>query len=294
MSNGHYTELSDRAVLRLAGADTRTFLQGLVTADVDHLSESRALYAGLLTPQGKILFDFFLVQRGEEIFVDCARTQAADLTKRLTFYKLRAAVDIEDVSQELAVVAVWGGDGPATTGSAIAYVDPRIAEAGTRLLVPAGAVDETAAEFGLDGTDEAAYHAHRITLGLADSVKDIGSGEHFPHECNFDQIGGIDFKKGCYVGQEVVSRTEHRGTARKRMVPLHFDGAAPATGTEITGNGKAVGEILSTAGNLALGLIRLDRARSALEADGALTAGTDTVHLDKPDWARFDLPGAAE
>ena len=294
MSNGHYTELSDRAVLRLTGADTRSFLQGLVTADVDHLSETQALYAGLLTPQGKILFDFFLAQSGDEIFIDCAKPQAADLTKRLTFYKLRAAVEIADVSEERTVVAIWGGDAPGATGDAVSYADPRFSQAGTRLLAAAGEIDAVAGQLGLTRADEAAYHAHRIALGLADSVRDIGSGEHFPHECNFDQIGGVDFKKGCYVGQEVVSRTEHRGTARKRMVPLHFDGAAPAAGTEITGNGKAIGQVLSTAGTLALGLIRLDRAQSALDADGALTAGDAAVHLDRPDWARFDLPGAAE
>ena len=294
MTNGHYTELSDRAVLRLTGADTREFLQGLVTADVDHLSDTQALYAGLLTPQGKILFDFFLAQRGEDIFIDCAKPQAADLTKRLTFYKLRAAVEIADVSEQQSVVAVWGADVDPGAAGTIAYADPRFAQAGIRLVVPAGETDAVGSELGAEPSDEAAYHAHRIALGLADSVRDIGSGEHFPHECNFDQIGGVDFKKGCYVGQEVVSRTEHRGTARKRMVPLHFDGQAPASGTEITGNGKAVGEVLSTAGTLALGLIRLDRAQSALDADGALNAGNDPVHLDKPDWARFDLPGAAE
>ena len=294
MSNSHYSELSDRAVLRLTGADVRDFLQGLVTADVDHLSDTQALYAGLLTPQGKILFDFFLAQSGEEIFIDCASAQVADLTKRLTFYKLRAAVEIADVSEERTVVAIWGGDAPGDTTDAVSYSDPRFSQAGTRLLVAAGEIEAVAGQLGLAQADETAYHAHRIALGLADSVRDIGSGEHFPHECNFDQIGGVDFKKGCYVGQEVVSRTEHRGTARKRMVPLHFDGRAPATGTEITGNGKAVGEVLSTAGTLALGLIRLDRAQSALDADGALTAGDEAVHLDKPEWARFDLPGAAE
>ena len=294
MSNGHYTELSDRAVLRLTGADARSFLQGLVTADVDHLSETQALYAGLLTPQGKILFDFFLAQSGDEIFIDCAKPQAADLTKRLTFYKLRAAVEIADVSEERTVVAIWGGDAPGDTSHAVSYADPRFSQAGTRLLVAAGEIDAVAGQLGFARADEADYHAHRIALGLADSVRDIGSGEHFPHECNFDQIGGVDFKKGCYVGQEVVSRTEHRGTARKRMVPLHFNGAAPVSGTEITGNGKAVGEVLSTAGTLALGLIRLDRAQSALDADGALTAGDEAVHLDRPEWARFDLPGAAE
>ena len=294
MPNGHYTELSDRAVLRLTGADARSFLQGLVTADVDHLSDSQALYAGLLTPQGKILFDFFLAQRGDDIFIDCAKPQVADLLKRLTFYKLRAAVEIADVSDEQSVVAVWGDVAEPAEAGTVAYTDPRFARAGLRLLVPAGNADGAGRGLGAEPADEAAYHAHRIALGLADSVRDIGSGEHFPHECNFDQIGGVDFKKGCYVGQEVVSRTEHRGTARKRMVPLHFDGAAPDAGTEITGNGKAVGEVLSTAGTRALGLIRLDRAQSALDADGELSAGDDLVHLDKPEWARFDLPGAAE
>ena len=303
MSNGHFTTLSDRTVLALSGAETRSFLQGLVTSDIDKLAPDRATYAGLLTPQGKILFDFFLVQHGEAIWLDCAADMAADLKKRLTFYKLRAAVEIEDMTGTLGLAAAWGpenlfgldGAGVAKTlvGGA-AFVDPRFDKAGVRVIAPAESLAGLMSDAGCEPAAAEAYQAHRITLGLADSVHDIGSGEHFPHECNFDQIGGVDFKKGCYVGQEVVSRTEHRSNARKRLLPLAFDAAAPESGTDISGNGKSIGQITSSAGTHALGLIRLDRAQSALDADGTLSAGDQPVSLRKPAWASFDVPGAAQ
>lgn len=303
MSNGHFTALSDRTVLALSGADTRSFLQGLVTSDVDKLTAETATYAGLLTPQGKILFDFFLAQHGDAIWIDCAAAMAADLTKRLTFYKLRAAVDIENMSGTLGVAAAWGSEnlmGLEEAGAAktlvggVAFADPRFGKAGVRVIAAADSLAGLMSEAGCEPAAEEDYQAHRVALGLADSVHDIGSGEHFPHECNFDQIGGVDFKKGCYVGQEVVSRTEHRSNARKRLLPLSFEGSAPESGTEVSGNGKTIGQITSSAGTHALGLIRLDRAQSAIDAEGTLSAGEQTVSLQKPEWARFDVPGAAQ
>ena len=303
MSNGHFTAFSDRTVLALSGPDTRSFLQGLVTSDIDKLTPETATYAGLLTPQGKILFDFFLVRHGDAIWIDCAAAMAADLTKRLTFYKLRAAVEIENMSGTLGVAAAWGPEqllGLEDAGAAktlvggVAFVDPRFGKAGVRVIAAAESLTGLMSEAGCEPATEADYQAHRVALGLADSVHDIGSGEHFPHECNFDQIGGVDFKKGCYVGQEVVSRTEHRSNARKRLLPLVFEGSAPESGTEISGNGKPVGQITSSAGNHALGLIRLDRAQSVIDAEGTLCAGAQTVSLQKPEWARFDVPEAAQ
>ncbi len=303
MSNGLFTRLVDRTVLRLSGAETRGFLQGLITSDVDKLSPTNALYAGLLTPQGKILFDFFLVCHGDDIWLDCAASVAGELKKRLTFYKLRAAVDIEEMGDALGVAAVWQAETPfglvdagaaGTLVGGVVFRDPRFARAGARLIAPPDQIQALMEEHGYSAASEEDYHAHRISLGLADSVRDIGSGEHFPHECNFDQIGGVDFKKGCYVGQEVVSRTQHRGTARKRLVPLVFDEDAPAPGTDIAGNGKTIGTISSSSGKRALGLIRLDRAQSALDADAALSAGDQDVRLFKPEWAGFDVPGAVE
>ncbi len=303
MSNGHFTTLSDRTVLALSGPDTRSFLQGLVTSDVDKLTPDRATYAGLLTPQGKILFDFFLVQHGDAVWLDCAAGMAADLKKRLTFYKLRAEVEIEDMTGTLSVAATWGAEQmfglgrageAATLVGGVAFVDPRFEKAGVRVIAPAEGLPDLFTEANCEAASEDGYHTHRIALGLADSVHDIGSGEHFPHECNFDQIGGVDFKKGCYVGQEVVSRTEHRSNARKRLLPMVFDATAPETGTDITGNGKSIGQITSSAGTHALGLIRLDRAQSALDAESTLSAGEQPVSLQKPEWARFDVPGAAQ
>ncbi len=302
MPSSFITTLPDRAVLSISGDDAAPFLQGLITNDVDKLSEARALYAALLTPQGKILFDFFIVAHGSAYLVDCAADQAADLRKRLTFYKLRAAVDVDDVSGNWSVAALWGvgnvfglGSDPGSAASAdggVVYADPRTISIGLRAVLPAGNVEGFAQAHELETATFDDYHFRRIALGLADSGADIGSGELFPHECNLDQIGGVDFKKGCYVGQEVVSRTEHRSTARKRIIPVSFDDDAAASGADISANGKVIGTVLSGTGAHALALVRLDRAASALEAGAPLEASGHTLVLHQPPWAQYEVPGA--
>jgi hypothetical protein len=301
MPNGHTATLADRSVLAIAGAEARSFLQGLITNDVEKVSPSRAVYAALLTPQGKILFDFFVAAHGERYLLDCAASRKAELHKRLMFYRLRAAVTIEDASDGFDVAVAWGdaanfglgiepGAGLEIAGG-IAYVDPRTAAMGVRAIVPGGAA-RLAEAWGLAAADAGAYHRHRIALGLADSDADIGSGELFPHETNLDQLNGVDFKKGCYVGQEVVSRTEHRSSARKRIVPVTFEGDAPPSGTSVDAQGKSVGTVLSGSGPQAVALVRLDRLESARAAGAGLAAGGHVLHLRQPPWARFDVPGA--
>jgi len=276
--------LPDRGVLRLAGADVRAFLQGLITSDVDRLDRSGALYGGLLSPQGKILFEFFMVADGEAVLVDCAAAAAADLARRLAFYKLRAKVEIADLGATHAVAALWRADGGevAAPSGVIAFADPRLAAMGLRLI------GERTALSALAPADPADYHRHRMAHGLADSAE-IGSGELFPHEGNLDQFGGVDFAKGCYVGQEVVSRTEHRGTARKRIVPV--SGAKLGPEMAITAAGKTIGTVLSAKDGQALALVRLDRAGQALEAGTVLEADGGPVTLHRPAWARFAVPG---
>lgn len=267
------TKLNARAVITVAGEEAQHFLQNLVTADIDGLKPGQAVYSALLQPQGKILFDFFVVAEKDRYVIDCAASQKAELLKRLTFYKLRAKVTLADSDEEVGVAA-------AKPASGLAYIDPRAAQLGARLISPKGSLPEA---------DGAAYDGGRIRLGLADSAKDIGSGALFPHEANLDQLGAISFNKGCFIGQEVVSRMEHRGTARNRIVPVHAPQGVAPEGSEIKADGKAIGTMLSSAGSDGLALIRLDRLKDAVEAGIGLLTEAGPVHVRKPGWARFDV-----
>lgn len=260
----------ERAVLGLEGPEAENFLHNLVTADVLGLAEGRARYAALLTPQGKILFDFFVLKTAEGYFLDCAASQLGELTKRLMFYRLRAKVSITH-RPDLEV-----GVSPERPSGMTTYVDPRTPHMGWRIITEKGKLPES---LGYDG--------QRITLGLADSDGDIGSGQLFPHEANFDQFDAVNFTKGCYIGQEVVSRMEHRATARSRILPVQFDGAAPATDSEIKSGEKSIGSTLSSSGKLALALIRLDRLA---EAELPLLTDGVRVRVHKPAWANYDVP----
>ena len=275
MRDIHFTGgmLPHRAVIRVSGQDARHFLHNLVTADVEVLSPGQATYAALLTPQGKMLFDFFVLREGDDYLIDCAASQQPDLLKRLGLYKLRAKVEIS-VPDDLAV-----GVSPTEPVAERRYIDPRCPALGWRSMTTPQAANA-------EGYDEA-----RIALGLADTDAGLGSGEFFPHEANLDQLGGVSFKKGCYVGQEVVSRMEHRGTARNRILPVDLDGDAPARGAEIRSGDKQIGSLLSSAGSTALALIRLDRLADATEP---LLSGDVRVTVLKPRWARYDVPNAKD
>jgi folate-binding protein YgfZ len=261
--------LTGRAVLAVRGQDATHFLHKLLTADIEHLAEGAATWAALLSPQGKILFDMLVLKGADGFLIDCAASQRADLVKRLTIYKLRAKVEIaarDDLAVSVSPAPLPGG-----------YADPRFEAIGWRAMREAAGEAE-------------GYDAARIALGLPDSEADVGSGEFFPHEANMDQLGGVSFKKGCYIGQEVVSRMEHRGTARSRILPVTLDGTSPPKGTDIRAGEKQIGTLLSSSGQTALALIRLDRlaeAKEPLVADGA------TIHVLKPRWARYDVPQAA-
>ena len=261
--------LPGRNVLSVTGTDSASFLQGLVTSDVEELAPGAAGYAALLTPQGKILFDFLVQRQADGFLIDCAASQHEALIKRLGFYKLRAKVAVAPRDDLKVVVA--------EQPSAGLFADPRLAALGFRGYL-AG-----------DFPDASTYEARRVALGIADSEADIGSGELFPHEANLDQLNGVNFKKGCYVGQEVVSRMEHRGTARNRILPLKLDGTPPAKGTAILAGAKQIGTILSSAGDHALGMLRLDRLADAAAAGDRLLTNSVPVHVIKPAFARFDI-----
>ncbi len=288
--------LPDRGVVKASGADARTFLHGLVTADVSKLAPGEARFAALLTPQGKIIADFIITEAKAEdgggFFLDCPHALAPELAQRLNFYRLRAKVSIEDLSASLGVLAAWDGTG--TTDCGLIYPDPRLAALGLRCLLPPDIAKDAAAELGATLADASAYETHRIALGVPRGGLDFIYGGAFPHETDMDQLGGVDFAKGCYIGQEVVSRVEHRGTARTRIVPIAFDGFAPEAGTPVMAGEKEAGTLGSTAAGRGLAMLRLDRVEDALAAGAPLIAGGVPIRPMKPSWARFAFPGEAK
>lgn len=258
--------LDSRAVLRVSGAEAGAWMQGLVTNDVEHIPPGEARYAALLTPQGKIIADFLVIPDGDGLLVDCAADQAAGLAKRLGMYTLRAQIAIADVSGSLAVAAGWGGPPPPASNARVVD-DPRDPRLGWRAI---GAHDELE-KLG-EPASESEWQAHRISCGVPEGGRDFVWGDTFPHEANMDRLNGIDFKKGCYVGQEVVSRVQHRGLARKRVAPVRIEGAAPPPGADILAGEAVIGRMGSSADGAGLALIRLDKAADAQEAGRALTA----------------------
>jgi hypothetical protein len=284
--------LADRSVIRVAGDDARRFLHGLLTADIANLSPESPRYAALLTPQGKIVADFIVTAAkdadGPGFLLDCPRAVAPTLLQRLNFYKLRSRVTVEDLSDRLGVLALWDGGNAA---HARAYRDPRLPALGWRLIMPPQSVAAAVAELKAKPVDPADYEAHRVALGIPSGGADFAYGDAFPHEADMDQLGGVDFDKGCYVGQEVVSRVEHRATARSRVVPVAFEGGVPASGAAVTAGEKQIGRIGSVAAGRGLAMLRLDRVADAMAATQPLRAGGVGIRPVRPDWAKFAFPG---
>jgi len=285
-----YAHLSDRAVIRVGGPEAQHFLQNLVTADIDGLEQTGASAGALLTPQGKILFDFLVYRTDDGYLLDTPAATAADFLKRLTFYRLRAKVDLELLGADTGVFALWDG-AAAGVHAAVAVEDPRLAGLGQRVVGPVADLPSA-----LEGTDAglAAYHAHRIRCGVPEGLQDYDYSDIFPHDADLDQLGGVSFAKGCYVGQEVVSRVQHRGTARKRFVQVESAGPLPARGSDITSAGKTVGTLGSSAasesGATGLALVRLDKVAQAKDNGSLLECGDAEILVKVPDWAGFSLP----
>jgi folate-binding protein YgfZ len=280
--------LSDRGVVKVSGEAARDFLNGLVTTDVGLIQPGLGRFGALLTPQGKIVADFLITEapagHGGGFLVDCPRALAQTLADKLGFYKLRAKVVVENLSDSLGVLAVWDGD-PGIKPD-LTFADPRGEKLGWRILIPAELAPKAASLIGADLVECAVYEAHRIACGAPRGGIDFMYGDAFPHETNMDRLHGVDFDKGCYVGQEVVSRMQHRGTARTRTVRLILEGAPPEAGVAIVAGGKPLGTMGSSAGGMGLGLLRIDRAADALDAGIALTAGGIAIRLAEPDDVR--------
>jgi len=274
--------LPDRALVTVTGPEAAALLQGVLTCNVETLQDAEARLGALLAPQGKILFDFLISRIPDGFRLDTAIDRAADLAKRLALYRLRAQVAIA-VDPTVAVAASWAGASPAVETGTVA--DTRHVDLGARLYATEGA-------FSADAS-EAEYHRHRIELAVPEGGRDYAYGDAFPHEAMMDQLGGVDFRKGCYVGQEVVSRMQHRGTARTRILAARYSGEAPLPGTEINAGGKVLGTAGSAAGAHGLALIRLDRLADALGAGVTPLAGDTPVTFEKPAYATFAMPEAA-
>jgi tRNA-modifying protein YgfZ len=254
--------LADRAVIALSGPEARSFLQGLITNDINRLAPDRPLYAALLTPQGKILFDFLIAEGDGAVLLDCAMASRDALVKRLSMYRLRAKVEIA-AREQLAVI--WGcGDN-----------DPRMPELGRRTIM-------ARAEMPGDILPSDAYLEHRLSLGVPEGA-DFGSDKMFALDAGLEELCGVSFEKGCYVGQELTARMKHRGTARKRLLLIEsLDGALPEIGTDVSAAGRSLGEITATYGARGFALVRLDRLDEV--ADAPVESGGMRVRLVKQSW----------
>src|ERR1700744_4711987 len=227
--------LPDRGVVKLGGEDARNFLNGMVTTDVTLVRPGLGRLGAWQTPQGKTTTDFRITEapagHGGGFLLDAPRALAPGLATKLGFYKLRAKVTVEDLSDNLGVMAIWGGE--PTAKPDLTFADPRDDVLGWRILVPEELAPKVASLVGAELADSAAYDAHRIASGVPRGGLDFMYGDAFPHETNMDRLHGVDFDKGCYVGEEVVSRMQHRGTARTRTVKILLDGAPPEAGSAV-------------------------------------------------------------
>lgn len=292
-----YAELPGRSVLEVAGEDRVAFLQGLVTNDVSKVTADRAIFAALLTAQGRYLFDFFIFALGEALYLETEAARLSDLQRRLSIYKLRSKVTLADASPRFAVAAGFG----AAAGEAlelasegaikpfaggVAYVDPRLAELGVRLVLPRETGFAALDQAGFTRADELAYDRHRLALGVPDGSRDLPIEKALLLESGFDELNGIDWQKGCYMGQELTARTKYRALIKKRLLPVEIDGALPAPGTPVMLGSEEAGEIQSGLDGRALALLRLD-AFEAAEKGSPLIAGAARVKPAKPTWAKF-------
>jgi folate-binding protein YgfZ len=292
MTEAHFVVLEDRGVLAVSGPDRRSFLQGLVSNDVEKVAADRALYAALLTAQGKYLHDFIMVEHGEAIWLDAEAARLADLKRRLSLYRLRAKVVIEE-RPDLAVAAVFGEGAlpalglPQEPGTAraeaggVVMADPRVAALGARAILSRERIRSELAGRGFIESDFAAYDRHRLSLGVPDGSRDLVLEKSILLESGFEELHGVDWQKGCYIGQELTARTKYRGLIKKRLFPVRIDGPAPEPGTIVMLDGREAGEMRSSRDGIGLALLRLD----AIEAGQPFVAGEATlrpVHRAEP------------
>ncbi len=299
MSASGYVLLPARGVITLRGADARPFLQGLISSDVAKIAPEQAGYGALLTPQGKFLFDFMIAEQAGALLLESERERLGQLLRRLMLYKLRAKVELEDASGRYAVAALLGESAAARVGLAdragacrpladgLVFVDPRLAQLGIRTLLPPEVIAATLEAEGFAPLEDAAYERARISLGVPDGSRDLVLEKSTLLESGFEELNGVDFAKGCFVGQELTARMKYRGLVRKRLMPVILKGVSPEPGTIIRRGQREAGEMRSSIDGQGIALLRLDQIAAAGEDDAPLLAGDTEVIPVKPDWARF-------
>ena len=291
-----YTHLTNRGIISVTGSDSRDFLQGIISNDITLVSPNKTIYAALLTPQGKYLFDFFISQSGEKLLIECEKDRVPDLMKRLRIYKLRANADLVDETETYSIFAIWGDDAAQATGlhnerglaheisGGTQFIDPRLNTAGVRSVLPIEAAEAQLQSLAAEPASASDYDLHRLKLGLPDASRDLVVDKAILIESGFDELNGVDWNKGCYMGQELTARTKYRGLVKKRLISVFIEGAAPEPGTPIMVGDKNAGEMRSSNAGHGIALLRLDQLNNeAAEyiCDQAI------LRPNKPTWADF-------
>lgn len=299
MSASSHIILHDRGLLKVSGYDAVNFLQGLVTNDVSKVDSGCALYSGMLSPQGKYLYDFFIVEMNGELVLDCEAGRLKDLKRKLNMYKLRSKVELIEITQSF-IISAFIGESVAETlqlnkseGVAkpflegVAFIDPRIASIGGRAIIPRDNASDKLTNAGFSVGKAEEYETLRLSLGLPDGSRDMLIEKAILLENGFQELNGIDWEKGCYMGQELTARTHYRGLIKKRLMPVKIEGPMPAPGTAIMHGEKNVGEMRSGNAEWGLALIRLEQFNDISENSEGFSAEGTTLRPVKPEWAEF-------
>lgn len=301
MANRSYAFDPERACLIVAGEEARGFLQGMISNDIEKAAAGRALYAAFLTAQGRFLHDLFIARLEDgghagALALDGEARRLDDLKRRLTMYKLRAKATIADAREELAVAVLWGEAVPAAlglpaeTGAAralgggIVFVDPRLAALGCRAILPRESAAAALERAGFAAAPLAEHERRRRALGVPEGSRDLPVEKALPLENGFEELNGVDFKKGCYVGQELTARMKYRALVKKRLFPVTIEGPLPEPGTPVMLGETEVGEMRSAADGVGLALLKLDAVEAAGAKGAPLTAARAVLHPTKPDW----------
>jgi hypothetical protein len=295
MADASFVFLDDRGILAVSGPDRRPFLQGLVSNDVEKVGPAAARYAAFLTAQGKYLHDFMMVEAGESIWLDAEAARLGDLKRRLSMYRLRAKASLDE-RPDLCVAAVFGADAPAALGlsrepgaarplgSGAVFVDPRLASLGARAILPREEARALLTDAGLVEAEFDRYDRLRLSLGVPDGSRDLVLEKSILLEAGFDELNGVDWQKGCYIGQELTARTKYRGLVKKRLVPVRIEGPTPPPGTIVTTDGREIGEMRSSRDGLGLALLRIEPVHEGKR----LAAGEATLVPVRPAWMRLE------
>jgi len=273
--------LSNRALVHITGDEAEKFLQAVITTDLDKLGADDLKPGALLAPQGKILFDFLVSRIDGGLRFDLPASIAADFIKRITLYRLRAKAEIKQLPESLVSVS-WQTESHSSQSDSIKRDSRFPAELNVYRIY--GQTD--------GATDESAWTKLRAEYGIAEGETDFAYSDVFPHDVNFDQTGGVSFPKGCFIGQEVVSRMQHRGTARRRVLVARSEAPLPPMGTPLTVDGREIGTMGSSADMVGIALVRIDRVKDAMDAGNVILAGETPVTLTLPPHVRFGFPEA--